>query len=93
MSRPFRANSNIADPTDPTDPTDRSEKPIGQITNPHAIPSVKAATLQNFPRFPCFPWTKMGCGRQPAPSPFVLFVVKKEFPESESACAKPVFGS
>jgi hypothetical protein len=52
MSRPFRADSNIADPTDPTDPTDlldpfdpsyQSEKPIDQIINPRAIPSVKAA--------------------------------------------------
>jgi hypothetical protein len=31
-----------------------------------AVPSVEAATLQNFPRFPCFPWTKkMGCGGSP----------------------------
>jgi len=45
---PFRANPNIADPADPTDlldPSDPSEKPIGQITNPRAISSVKAATL------------------------------------------------
>jgi len=50
---PFRANPNIADPTDPTDPTDllapsdpsdQSEKPIDQITNSRAIPSVEAAT-------------------------------------------------
>jgi hypothetical protein len=75
MSRPFRANSNIVDPTDSTDP---SKKPIGQITNPRTISSVKAATLQNFPRFPCFPWTKIGCGRQSTPSPFVLFVVQKK---------------
>ncbi len=57
LCRAFRANPNIADPTDLLDP---SEKPIGQITNPRAIPSVKAATLQNFPSFPCFPWTKNG---------------------------------
>jgi hypothetical protein len=54
---PFRANPNIADPSDPTD---QSEKTIDQITNPRAISSVKAATLQNFPSFPCFPWTKNG---------------------------------
>ncbi len=44
---PFRANPNIVDPSDPSDPTDQSdqsEKPIGQITNSRAIPSVKAAT-------------------------------------------------
>jgi hypothetical protein len=35
----------IADLTDPTDP---SEKPIGQITNSRAIPSLKATTLQIF---------------------------------------------
>ena len=37
------------DPTDlldPSDPSDPSEKPIDQITNSRAIPSVKAATLQ-----------------------------------------------
>ena len=54
MSRSFRANSNIADPTDlldptdptdPSDPSDQSEKTIGQITNSRAIPSVEAATL------------------------------------------------
>jgi hypothetical protein len=39
MSRPFRANPNIADPTDPP------EKATDQITNPRAISSVEAATL------------------------------------------------
>jgi hypothetical protein len=38
MSRPFRANPNIANPTDP------QEKATGQITNSRAIPSVKATT-------------------------------------------------
>jgi hypothetical protein len=38
MSRPFRANPNIADPTDP------SKKATDQITNSRAIPSVKATT-------------------------------------------------
>jgi hypothetical protein len=57
---PFRANPNIADPTDPTD---QSEKPIGQITNPRAGSSVKAATLQIFRVFRAFRGQKMGCGR------------------------------
>jgi hypothetical protein len=77
---PFRANPNIADPTDlldPADPTDRSEKPIGQITNSRAIPSVEAATLQIFRVFRAFRGQKMGCGRQPTPSPLVSLVVKK----------------
>jgi hypothetical protein len=38
MSRPFRANPNIADPTD------LSVKATDQITNSRAIPSVKATT-------------------------------------------------
>jgi hypothetical protein len=45
---PFRANPNIADPSDPSDPTYQSEKPIDQITNSRAIPSVEATTLQKF---------------------------------------------
>jgi len=32
----------------------------------------------NFPRFPCFPWTKNGLWAQPTPSFFVWFVVKKK---------------
>ena len=63
MSRPYRADSNIADPTDLTDPTDPSEKPIDQITNSRAISSVEAATPINFPRLPCLPWTKIGLKR------------------------------
>jgi hypothetical protein len=68
---PFRANPNIADPTDlldPSDPTDLSEKATDQITNPRAISSVKAATLQIFRVFRAFRGQKMGCGRQPTPS-------------------------
>ena len=42
----FRADSNIADPTDLTDPTDPSEKPIDQITNSRAIPSLEATPLK-----------------------------------------------
>mgnify|MGYP000906380596 CR=1 FL=1 len=53
---PFRANPNIADPSDPTD---QSEKPIDQITNSRAIPSVEAATLQIFR---AFRGQKIGCG-------------------------------
>jgi hypothetical protein len=65
---PYRANPNIADPTDP------SEKPIGQITNPLALPSVRAATtIKIFRAFRAFRGQKMGCGRQPAPSLFVPF--------------------
>jgi hypothetical protein len=45
LCRALQADSNIADLTDPTDP---SEKPIGQITNSRAIPSLKATTLQIF---------------------------------------------
>jgi hypothetical protein len=44
MSRPFRANSGIVDPTDLLDPTNPSEKPTKQTEIPLAIPSVKAAT-------------------------------------------------
>jgi len=39
--------------------------------------SVKAATLQIFRVFRAFRGQKMGCGRQPTPSLFVWFVVKK----------------
>jgi hypothetical protein len=67
MSRPFRANSNIANPTDPTDlldptdPTDRSEKPIGQITNPRVISSVRATTpIKIFVSFRVFSLLKNG---------------------------------
>jgi len=38
---------------------------------------VKAATLQIFRVFCAFRGQKMGCGRQPTPSRFVWFVVKK----------------
>ena len=52
LCRAFRANPNIVDPSDPSDPTDQSdqsEKPIGQITNSRAIPSIEAATpIKNF---------------------------------------------
>jgi hypothetical protein len=37
-----------------TDPTDLSEKATDQITNSRAIPSVEAATLQNFCAFRAF---------------------------------------
>ena len=37
--------TDLLDPSDPSDPTDQSEKPIGQITNSRAIPSVEATTL------------------------------------------------
>ena len=57
---PFRANPNIADPTDPTN---QSEKPIEQITNSRAIPSVEATTLQIFRVFRAFRGQKMGCVR------------------------------
>jgi len=53
MSHPFRADSNIADPTD------QSEKTIDRITNSRAIPSVKAATpIKNFRAFSCGSWLK-----------------------------------
>jgi hypothetical protein len=45
--------------------------------NPHAIPSIEAAALQIFRVFRAFRGQKMGCGRQPTPSLFVYFVVKK----------------
>jgi len=34
----------------------RQSNPFRQSSNPY----------KNFPRFPCFPWTKIGCGRQPS---------------------------
>jgi hypothetical protein len=77
ISRPFRANSSIVDPTDLLDPTDPSEKPTNQTEIPLAIPSVEAALLQNFPSFPCFPWTKNGLWAAAHASFFVPFVVKK----------------
>jgi hypothetical protein len=40
---------------------------------------VEAATLQIFRVFRAFRGQKMGCGRQPTPSLFVWFVVKKFF--------------
>jgi hypothetical protein len=59
MSRPFRANSSIVDPTDLLDPTDPSEKPTKQTEIPLAIPSVKAATpIKNFRGFSCISWLK-----------------------------------
>jgi len=54
LCRALQADSNIADLTDPTDPSDPSEKPIGQITNSRAIPSLKATTLQTFRVFRAF---------------------------------------
>jgi hypothetical protein len=45
-------------------PSDPSEKPIGQITNPRAISSVEAATLQIFRVFRAFRGQKMGYERQ-----------------------------
>jgi hypothetical protein len=71
---PFRANPNIADPSDPSDP---SEKATDQTAILRAIPSIEAATLQIFRVFRAFRGKKMGCGRQPTPSLFVWFVVKK----------------
>jgi hypothetical protein len=58
----------------------QSEKSTDQTAILRAIPSVEATPpIKNFPSFPCFPWTKIGCGRQPTPSLFVWFVVKKSF--------------
>ena len=50
---------------------------VALLFKPHAIPSVEAATLQNFRAFRAFRGQKMGCGRQPTPSLFVWFVVNK----------------
>jgi hypothetical protein len=59
MSRPFRANSGIVDPTDLLDPTDPSEKPTKQTEIPLAGSSVKAATpIKNFRGFSCISWLK-----------------------------------
>ena len=33
---------------------------VALLFKPQAISSVEAAILQNFPSFPCFPWTKNG---------------------------------
>jgi hypothetical protein len=65
MSRPFRANSNIVDPTDPTDPSDPSDP-----TDPSDLLSVSR---------PCKVRVKSVwvAGDQSAPSLFVWFVVKK----------------
>ncbi len=81
---PFRVNPNIADLTDPTDLldpadlTDPSEKTTAKTTNSRAISSVEAANpRKKFRAFRAFRGQKMGCGRQPTPSLFVWFVVKK----------------
>jgi hypothetical protein len=88
----FFSPTDPTDPSDPSDPTDQSEKTIDQITNSRAIPSVKAATLQIFRVFRAFRGQKIGCGRQPTPSLFVWFVVKKMgYPSKDgSGLADPV---
>jgi hypothetical protein len=51
-----------------------------------ASSSFEAATLQNFRAFRAFRGQKMGCGRQPTPSLFVYFVVKKSLPLPPAPC-------